>query len=308
MRVRARLASFIFVISFTAVVRPTLACSICGCDPAASTLGVERPAAQVLRVALEDRMLAKESGSGDDAESERENRMVLRGQYAILPGLVVQAELPFYLWKRHLDSTGVQDDDAHGLGDVSLGLRYELFRIGGMIPRHTLAVLGSLKLPSGANSRNPNGDDVIDEHIQLGTGTFDEQVSLSYVYGDLPWALFASAGVRVNGTNSRGFQYGNALFASAGVRRNFLDSSKLLVSLEAQVRSAGKDRFGAGAAQPYDPDSGGQVYYGTASVAYALTEELLLRGLVQVPVATALNGTQGEHVVGYLQLAYDFAL
>ena len=29
---------------------------------------------------------------------------------------------------------------------------------------------------------------------------------------------------------------------------------------------------------------------------------------MQVPVVTALNGTQSEHTVGYLQFAYDFAL
>ena len=57
-----------------------------------------------------------------------------------------------------------------------------------------------------------------------------------------------------------------------------------------------------------DPDSGGQVYYATAGAAFALTEDLLLRGIVQLPVATSLNGTQGEHLVAYLQLSYDFRL
>src|SRR5205814_2256969 len=98
--------------------KPLLACSVCGCDPAAGTLGLDRPGAQSLRVAVEDRYLTKESGAGSDAESEREDRMLLRTQFAPLERLVVQAELPWYLFKRHLNAAGEQDDSATGIGDV----------------------------------------------------------------------------------------------------------------------------------------------------------------------------------------------
>ncbi len=283
---------------------PSQACSVCGCDPAAGTLGVDRPSAQSMRVLLEDRYLYKESGTADAAESEREDRLSLRAQYSPWTPLTLQIELPFYLWKNHLDSSGAQDDSAHGLSDISLGARYELLRLGGLTPRHVLAVTGFLKLPTGSNDRHLPGA-TPDEHIQLGTGTFDAIGGLSYVYGDNPWALFANASARINSANSRGFAYGDALFASAGARRNFFADQRLLLSLEAQARSAGKDRTSSGAT---DPDSGGQVYYATASAAFALTDDLLLRGLLQLPIVTALNGTQGEHPVAYLQLSYDFRL
>jgi hypothetical protein len=44
------------------------------------------------------------------------------------------------------------------------------------------------------------------------------------------------------------------------------------------------------------------------SAGYAITDNLLIRGTLQVPVVTALHGVQGEHPVAYLALAYDFAL
>jgi hypothetical protein len=284
---------------------PVLACSVCGCDPAAGTLGLDRPSTNFLRVSVEDRLLAKESGIGDDAESERENRATLRFQYSPLTRLTLQAELPSFLWKRHLDAQGVQDDVGHGFGDVAFAARYELLRIGGLAPRHVLAIVGGIKLPTGANDRHLPGAEP-DEHLQIGTGSYDETVGLAYVYGEHPWSAFANALARVNGSNARNFQYGNAVFGSVGVRRNVLESERLILSLEAQVRSAGKDRIDGGAS--YDPDSGGTVYYGTASAAYAITDNLLVRGTVQVPVVTDLNGIQHEHTVGYLQLAYDFAL
>ena len=285
-------------------VNPALACSVCGCDPAASTLGLDRPSTGSFRFALEDRYLSKQSGTGDEAESEREDRILLRAQYAPLHSVVVQAEVPYFAWKRHLNAEGVNDDTAQGFGDATVGARFELYR-SGIEARHVLSLLGTLKLPTGANSRVVKGEDAPDEHIQLGTGSWDQMVGVSYTYGPRPWTLFANVQGRLNTANSRGFRYGRALFATAGARRAFLESGKLIGSLEAQLRTAAFDRFGDGSV---DPDSGGSVLYSTASLAYALTPDLLMRGILQIPTATWLHGTQREHAVAYVALSYDFAM
>jgi len=285
-------------------VNPALACSLCGCDPAASTLGLDRPSNGSFRFVLEDRVLQKESGTGDGAETERENRILLRAQYAPIHNLVVQAEVPYFTWKRHLNAEGVNDDTAQGFGDATVGARFELFR-SGIEARHVVSLLGTLKLPTGANARAVKGEDAPDEHIQLGTGSWDLMVGVSYTYGPRPWTLFANVQGRLNTANSRGFRYGRALFATAGARRAFLESGKLIGSLEAQLRTAAFDRFGDGSV---DRDSGGSVLYSTASLAYALTPDLLMRGILQVPTATWLHGTQSEHAVAYVALSYDFAM
>ena len=282
--------------------RPGRACSVCGCDPSAGTLGLERPGASSLRIALEDRYLAKESGAAEDRESEREDRLVLRAQYAPAPRLVFQVELPWFLWKRHLDAGGAQDDDARGLGDAALAARVEVLRLG-LEARQVLAVTGTLKLPTGDNARRPLG--APDEHLQLGTGSLDGLLGVSYLQGLRPWTLFADLTARLNGGNARGFRYGHALFATLGARRALGEEGRFVVSAEAQLRAAGKDRLAAGGV---DADSGGQLLYGTLSAAASLTDNLLLRAIVQVPTLTALNGAQSEHPVGYLALSYDFAL
>src|SRR3954463_16476127 len=141
-----------FVTALLVSVNPALACSICGCDPAASTLGLDRPSNGSLRLAVEDRYLSKESGTGEEAEKERENRLVLRAQYAPFHSLVLQAEVPYYTWKAHYNADGINDDTAQGFGDASLGARFELFR-SGIEARHVLSMLGTLKAPTGANNR-----------------------------------------------------------------------------------------------------------------------------------------------------------
>jgi hypothetical protein len=292
------------VSALTISVHPALACSICGCDPAASTLGLDRPSNGSLRVAVEDRYLSKESGTADDAEKEQENRLVLRAQYAPIHSLVLQAELPYYAWKRHFNADGVNDDTAQGFGDASVGARFELFR-SGIDARHVLSMVGTLKMPTGANNRILEGDDAPDEHLQLGTGSWDQLVGLAYSYGPRPWTLFANVTGRLNTANSRGFHYGNAVFATAGVRRTFLESGKIIGSLEAQYRGAQYDKFADGS---IDPDSGGHILYATTSLAYALTSDLLMRAVVQVPTATWLNGAQSEHPVVYAALSYDFGM
>ena len=292
-----------------ALVPPARACSICGCDPSVGSLGLDRPSKSALRVSLEDRYLFKESGAGGAAEGEKEDRLLARLQWAPLTALVFQLDLPVFVFKNHFDDAGVRDFSTNGLGDASVSGRWEFLRLGGIRPKHVLALTGTLKLPTGASGLSIAGRDP-DEHLQRGTGTFDGLAGLHFTTGELPWAFFASASGRLNGTNSRGFQYGNALFGSLGARRSFLDDSTLLVSLEAQVRVAAKDhgKDTATGAQTIDDDSGGTLGYATAGVAWAFLPDFLLRGTVQIPVVKALNGAQSEHPVAYLSIAYDFEL
>jgi len=289
--------------------KPLLACSVCGCDPSGGTLGLDRPTMRDLRVAVEDRYLQKESGSVDDntREGEREDRVGLRLQYSPpVPSLSLGLDVPFYAWKAHYGVTGVQDDTNQGLSDVSLTARYEALRLGGLVPRHVVALLGTLKAPTGNNSHLAAVDGgTVDEHKQIGTGTWDEFLGAWYTYGDFPTVAYGGVSARINGTNSRGNHYGNALFATLGVRRSFLESKHLYLAFDTQARQAGKDTVPG---NTYDPNSGGFIGYAVGSAGYAITNNLLLRATLQVPVLTALNGVQSEHPVGYLGMAYDLTL
>jgi hypothetical protein len=307
MRTRALVA---FVVAAHIILpRTARACSVCGCDPSSAILGLDRPAASSLRLGIEDRYLQKESGALHDGsrEGEREDRISLRLQYSPpVPRLSLQLEMPIYAWKTHLNVNSIVDDTNRGLGDLALTARYELLRLGGLVPRHTLAVTATVKAPTGNNTHlAPTDGDTFDEHKQIGTGTWDETVGVYYTYGDLPTVLYGGLSARINGTNARGNHYGNALFATIGARRTFLESERLFFALDAQLRNAGRD---TAPGSSYDPNSGGLITYATAAAGFALTSDLLVRGTVQAPLHTALYGVQSEHPVAFVAFAYDLAL
>ncbi len=301
------LAAALAALAAIAASPPAAACSICGCDPSVGSLGVERPARSALRFSLETRYLTKESGAAEDAEGEKEARTQLRLQYAPLAPLVLQLEVPFFLFKQHFDAAGAQDFSTTGLGDLQLSARYEVLRLGGVRPAHVLALTGTLKLPTGANGLSLPGE-APDEHLQRGSGSVDGLAGLHFAstpFDDRALTWFANLSGRLNGSNARGFQYGNALFAGLGARYSLLEHQTLQLSLEGQVRAAAMDLAQDGSR---DPDSGGTLGYATAGVAWSFLPDFILRGTLQVPVARSLNGTQSEHPVAYLALAYDLAL
>ena len=303
-----------FLLALSAAVSdPARACSVCGCDPSSGTLGLDRPTEGDLRFALEDRYLQKESGTVDDGtrEGEREDRLNLRLQYSPpVPRLSFELEVPIYAWKSHLGLGNTVDDTTRGLSDVVLSARYEVLKLGGMVPRHVIALTGSLKAPSGSNAHLAAVDSgAFDEHKQIGTGTWDELFGAFYTWGDFPTVAYAGLSARINGTNSRGNHFGNALFATLGARRSFLNSKALYFALDAQVRNAGTDTIPVnGNERAYDPNSGGLITYAAGTAGYALTQDLLVRATLQIPVYTALNGAQGEHPVAFVGLAYDLTL
>lgn len=305
--------AFLLALSAALSAPPAHACSVCGCDPSSGTLGLDRPTQGDLRFALEDRYLQKESGTVDDGtlEGEREDRLDLRLQYSPpVPRLSFELEVPVYAWKSHLGLASTVDDTTRGLSDVVLTGRYEVLKLGGMVPRHVVALTGSLKAPTGSNTHLATVDNnLFDEHKQIGTGTWDQLFGAFYTYGDFPLVAYAGLSVRLNGTNSRGNHYGNALFATVGARRSFLESKALYFALDAQVRNAGTDTVPVnGNQRAYDPNSGGLVTYAVGTAGYALTQNLLVRATLQVPVYTALHGAQGEHPVAFVALAYDLTL
>ncbi len=319
--------------------KPARACSVCGCDPAASTVGLDRPTSSNTRLSLEERYGGKSSGAGDDHEAEREDRVTLRAQFQISRSLVLEGTLPIFLFKQHLNASEVVDDTGHGVGDVQANARWELWRDNAVAPRHVLALVAGVKFATGDNDRaspadddaapargfgqamrarlahpistqlrrdDPGGDFGFDEHIQLGSGSTDGLASLWYNSSlSSATTLFLGAGGRINGDNWRGFHYGHVFLAEGGVRQRFLESQRLAISLELDARNAGHDVYGDGWR---DPDSGGFLLYLTAGAFYALGDDWFIRAQVQVPVVHALFGAQTEYPVGFLGVSWDVSL
>lgn len=289
---------------------PVRACSVCGCDPSAGTLGIDRPSHGALRLAFDTRYLVKEAGAAAGFERETQLRTAARVQWSPLASLSVGLEIPLFLYldTEHAGSPPATLTDgglgaAHGLGDVAASARWDFLR-SGVDARHVLAATGTLKLPTGQADRAAPGE-VPDDHGQLGSGSWDGLLGLSYLFGPQPWTLYASVTGRFNGVNARGYRAGHALWSAVGARRMFLGQT-LALSLDAQVRVSRRDTLSGGGG--LDEDSGGSLVYAVPAIAWSPAGELLLRAIVQLPVVAALNGAQGEKPVAYATLSYDFAL
>lgn len=313
------LASALLSLSYSPPVR---ACSVCGCDPAAGTLGLDRPSHGALRLALDTRYLVKEAGADAALERETQLRTSARVQWAPLQSLSVGLEVPVFLFletargaagttalrrgalrgPRSSLLTGDGAGPARGLGDLAVSARWDFLR-SGVDARHVLAATGTLKLPTGQSDRAAPGE-LPDDHGQLGSGSWDGLLGLSYLFGPQPWTWYASLTGRFNGVNARGYRAGHVLSSAVGVRRSFL-ARTLAVSLDAQARVSRRDARSEGG---LDDDSGGFLGYAVPALSWSPTDDLLLRAIVQLPVAAALNGVQREKPVAYATLSYDFAL
>lgn len=168
-----RFAVAIAAVALSLAARPARACSVCGCDPASSTLALERPSLMTpLRAGVETRLSSKSSGEGGDAESESETRVIVRAQYvpAELPALALSLEIPL-VTKQHFDAGGAVDAEPQGLGDVAASARFELWRDHQLMPKNVVSLLATATAPTGANDLK-NFAGYIDEHAQLGGGAW----------------------------------------------------------------------------------------------------------------------------------------
>ncbi len=283
-----------------------LPCSVCGCgDP---QLEASDPAATSgrLRLQLESEYLAITAGSeGAPGSIDHLEQYSLRTDvvYAPLPDLSLLAQLPVV--HKDLATTGPADrPSSHltGLGDAEVGARWVLLtRIDlGRQQRQDLAVDGGVSLPTGGNSARDASGARIDEHGQLGTGSFGPYLGLHYAFSRGDWYAFGSVSARVHTTNGYGYQYGQALLWSAHAQRML--SARLAVSLGVDGREAWVDLDHGRAVD----STGGLVLAATPAAYLDVGQGFWLGARAQIPFFTSLIGQQTVGPVVTAGVQYQF--
>src|SRR5579884_3392392 len=242
------------------------------------------------------------SSAGDDPgtlENEIYHQTSLDLSYGMTDRLLLQASLPFV--NKHIQATGQPAATANGLGDMSFGAVYQL---PPSPHRKMLAAFNlDLKLPTGKNDLRDAAGNLKDQHLQPGTGSADVSAGVNFTWeGKRPGSLwFTGLGIRRNGSNSRGYHFGNVLFYNFGYARP-VDRSSALV-LEFDGRIAGKDRQEDGT---LDSNSGGHLGYLALSYRRNLVYGIGLIASYQFPVLSHLNGVQKERPLFSLSLSRSF--
>jgi hypothetical protein len=221
----------------------------------------------------------------DDTERRRTAQFALADvRYALLPNLTIRAALS---WVNHYRAIGISFSEpvqTQALGDSLLTVQYSPFPY--TVTRKTELSLGAgLKIPTGENSAQT--EVTASEDMQPGTGSWDVMgwtfVSQQVPLG--PWTeIFTGIYGRFNGSNDRGYQFGNEYSVSLGARAQAL--KRLLLSLYGRYRWADIDkRFDSDI-----PNTGGHWVYIVPSASWNISENFGIKSEIELPLHRNLNG------------------
>jgi hypothetical protein len=281
-----------------AVPRVARACSLCGCGDPLVDVSDSVPHAARFRLALDfEYLTASAASDGDPTATESITQETLRPVVVYSPterfNLVLQVPLVRKAWE--LSGASPESATNVGLGDVDLGARWFFYehRDFGAMSRQALGISAGISMPTGANDATDDTGMRIDDHAQLGTGSWGPYVGLVYGYHRDPWNLFASVTVRGHTTSSYGYQYGTSLQWSARVDYRITDGFAVEAGLDG--RYAAQDT----AMGDVQTNTGGLVLSAAPGLSVRVGGDIWLRARIQVPFVTSLDGDQGLGVTAF---------
>lgn len=297
---RVRLALLFCALS-AAVLAPqvTRACSTCACgDPTLMVMGSEQPYAHRLRSAMIVRSSGQNFGIGANQTRLREQRYELSTTYAPTRWLSLAVTAP--LVHRRIHFANLAKDTTVALGDLELRARFFVWRDRGFSPRHLLSAVAGLELPTAARSAD-EGDVQRPVELQVGSGSFDPMVGLTYSYFSGQASLHAVSTLLMPTSGFEGARQG--LSWRSTVALQYQAWSRLA------LRFGGDTRWDQAAREPEgapDPNSGGFVGYVSGGLVLSPFEDLVMQATVSAPVVQNLRGQQGELWALSAGASYDY--
>jgi hypothetical protein len=263
--------------------RPAAACSVCACgDPLMAASEVPGMAG-ALRLSLDGEWLRVESAEAPgDTNRLTQQTLRLSAVYSPLDRLNLVVGVPVTSKAMRSLASGDQLSDETGLGDVEVGARWFAFTSADLSARRAQALGLSLgaSLPTGPRKSS------LDEHAQLGTGSWGPYAGLLYRVGQGDFAAVASVTGRLRTENADGYRYGHALLWS--VTGEYDLTKRVAVALGLDGRQAGMDRSSEGPME----STGGLVVALAPAVSFGLSSGLFVTARAQIPVVKELYGEQ----------------
>jgi hypothetical protein len=302
---RAALLAAAAAVSALSVPSTALACSVCGCGDPLVVAGDAMPVSGNLRFALEaDYLTATAASDEDPAATERVVQQTLRPVVVVslLNQLNLVAQVP--LTRKVWSLTGGDTTESAaplGLGDIDLGARWFAWQSTDMSAgrRQSFGLTAGTSLPTGPNDAMDEAGVRIDDHAQLGTGAWGPYAGALYAFHQDPWNVSLDASGRIHTTNGYGYQYGPAVLWSARGQLRLWDRVALGVGVDG--RYAWQDTAGG----EVQTNTGGLVLAAVPTLDVNIAGNLWLHALVQLPVYTALYGTQTVGPVFSASLQYS---
>ncbi|HEY4231067.1 MAG TPA: hypothetical protein VGO79_12920 [Thermoanaerobaculia bacterium] len=279
------------------------ACSMCRCsDPVFSALGQGLYTHSGFKLALDWNRSDQSEGPPDDFEAQVRNTLTLTMSYSWKERLTFVAQLP-YVWAHQNATDGVQT--ATDIGDPSFYVYGRLWSSDfaqGLGRRAWLSAVVAVKTPWGKNDLTENGER-LDEHVQPGTGGTNLIGGLSFLYlFDAEDSLYVSSAYTGTGRNKFGYKYGDNVTANVVYDRKINDWLDGLLELD--FLDARRDQIDS--TGTIDPNTGGRSLYLAPRFAVHVTQGLVARAGVQIPIWKGLNGIQDIKPAVSAGLTYVF--
>jgi hypothetical protein len=214
--------------------------------------------------------------------------------YALAPRFSVSAIVP--VPKRHSEELGENGNmvvgNQFGVGDLSLLLRYKPVVDHGMTSTTIFSLTAGLKLPTGRTDGKDSEGNLLDAHVQLGTGSTDVLAGASTFVAWERTALIANllAGITTAGAN--GHQFGNSLNYDLTVRYKIYpaeyDETQLFMTLGVNGELRGREIQDGMS----DPNTGGNVTYVSPGLQFFVSSAVSVEAIFQYPFLHALHGEQ----------------
>lgn len=279
--------------------RSASACSTCGCgDPTLTTLGAEKPYPWRVRAAVGAQYRTDSVGQeGVDQVRLRELRTDAYVAVAPSSRLFLQVGVP--LVTRSVETVSGAKTNATGLGDIELRVKPFVLQDRDFQPRHLLAFLGGLKIPTAPRQRGADGT-LLPVEVQPGTGSLDPILGASYAFFALPWSFYGSLTFTAPAWSR------DALRASPSLRTATVLQYQIVPALAVRAgidtRIDGKAYENGVASR----DSGGVIAFASPEIVVSPVTDWLAALAVRIPFANALVGSHSEGPLLALTLAHDF--
>jgi hypothetical protein len=213
--------------------------------------------------------------------------------YTLSPEFTATAIVP--IPSRHseeLDNGHLVTGNQFGLGDVALLVRYKPYTAHTTEATTILSLAAGVKLPTGRTDGKDSEGNLLDAHIQLGTGSTDFLVGAS---GFLSWgktALIANVLGGINTKGANGHQFGNALNYDMSVRYKIYPAEFATTQLFATLGLDGEWRGRETEDDVTIDDSGGNVLYLTPGLQMFFSASISLEASFHYAVIHGLHGEQ----------------
>jgi hypothetical protein len=278
--------------------RQARACASCGCgDPTLTGAGTEQPFRNRLRFSAAAQY--RRDTLGVDAAEMRLGEGRVEGQVAWAPveRLFLVAGAPL-LWRDIGYSNGEQRT-SRGIGDAEVRAKVFVYRDRAFAPRHLVALVGGLKLPTAPMQRTPTGRPLPLE-LQPGTGSLDPIAGASYAIFAYPWSAYASTQLLWSTWGRNRSRASRSLRSTLAIQRQ--GGALFAARLSADTRLDGR-AIEAGAPSN---DSGGAIVFASPELLFSPVTDLTLSVYARVATVNWLHGRHVEPFMLGVTAAFDF--